>query len=254
MRKELFFNPRVLCERLAVESERRRRLAKLRGTPARELKLGHIDSLELLELCRQVGIRTIYDIGANVGTWSLLARSVLPESVVHAFEPLPACCDAFHANVAGTPGITLHQIALGSADGSATMYLGEVTDTSSLLRPGRRVQEAVAGTCEMPVRRLDSYVSEQRMPPPDLIKLDVQGYELKVLEGGPGALSFAKALICEVSFVELYEGQCLFGDVVAFLAARGFAVSAFGRETATGTPVVQADVLFLKDTSRHEYR
>jgi FkbM family methyltransferase len=246
MRKELFYNPRLLCERLGVESARRHRLAKLRGTVAASLELGHIDSLELLELCRSLRIATIYDIGANVGTWSLLAKAVMPEAVVHAFEPLAGCHDRFHANLKGIRNVHLHKTALGREDTTATMYLGEVTDTSSLLPPGPKVQEQPAATIELPVRALDSFVRENSLPPADLLKLDVQGFELEVLAGSVDTLDSASAVICEVSFTELYHGQCLFGDVVSFLGARGFGVHAFGAETARGMPLVQADVLFLR--------
>ena len=246
MRKELFFNPRLLCERLAVESLRRRRLARLRGTSAAGLELGHIDSLELLDLCIPLGIRTIYDVGANVGTWSLLAKAVFPHSVIHAFEPLPECHAGFLAKLTGVDGVQLHQTALGREDSTATMYLGDVTDTSSFLRPGPRVQDHGAPTSSMPLRALDSFVRESSLPPPDLLKLDVQGYELQVLEGATDALRAASAVICEVSFVELYEGQCLFVDIVGLLASRGFGVHAFGAETARGVPLVQADVLFVR--------
>ncbi|MCU1304361.1 MAG: methyltransferase, FkbM family, partial [Candidatus Sulfotelmatobacter sp.] len=89
MRFELLYNPRLLCERLAIESARRRRLGSLRGTPGGGLALGHIDTLELVELAREAGISVIYDIGANVGTWSLMATSLIPSACIHAFEPLP---------------------------------------------------------------------------------------------------------------------------------------------------------------------
>lgn len=246
MRKELFFNPRILCERLAVESLRRRRLARLRGTVAKGLQLGHIDSLELLDLCRPLGIATIYDIGANVGTWSLLAKAILPAAAIHAFEPLAECHEGFQARLAGVSGVQLHKTALGREDATATMYLGEVTDTSSFLRPGPRVQDHGAPTSSLPVRALDSFIRAKSLPPPELLKLDVQGYELQVLEGAREALRTASAVICEVSFVELYEGQCLFGDVVTFLAGHGFGVHALGAETARGVPLVQTDVLFVR--------
>lgn len=89
MRTALLYNPRQLCERLATASLRKRRLAALRNTPAAGLALGHIDTLELVQLARDAGVSVAYDIGANVGTWSLLAKALMPGAVVHAFEPLP---------------------------------------------------------------------------------------------------------------------------------------------------------------------
>src|SRR5215472_16265103 len=91
MNPALLYNPRLLCERLAVASIRRRRMARLKRTPAGRLRLGHIDSLELLEMATaHIDIQVIYDIGANIGTWTLLAKAIIGGACVHAFEPLPA--------------------------------------------------------------------------------------------------------------------------------------------------------------------
>src|ERR1035441_7294981 len=99
MRPELLYNLRLVCERLATESVRRRRLARLRNTPARNLSLGHIDSLELLEIIQPAGISVIYDIGANVGTWTLLAKSIITGARVEAFEPLESHHIGFRQNI-----------------------------------------------------------------------------------------------------------------------------------------------------------
>jgi FkbM family methyltransferase len=246
MRKELFYNPRVVCERLGIESARRRRLARLKGTPARNLEMGHIDSLELLEICRPLGVETIYDIGANVGTWSLLAKAIFPTASIQAFEPLESCREAFLRNTAPVHGVDLHEVALGPDDRVATMHVGAVSDTSSLLPPCGDAEREGADVRELPVRSLDSFVIANKLPEPDLLKLDVQGYELEVLKGAPMMLQRAKAVICEVSFVPLYEGQCLFADVVTFMSLAGFSLRAFALETRTGIALEQTDVLFVQ--------
>ena len=73
MRRSLLYDPRVLCERLAELFAARRRRAQLRGTVAECLSDGHIDSLELLQMVRPLNPTVIYDVGANVGTFSRLA-------------------------------------------------------------------------------------------------------------------------------------------------------------------------------------
>lgn len=123
MRLELLYNPRLLCERLATESAGRRRLAGLRGTQAAGLALGHIDTLELVELASQAGISVIYDIGANVGTWSLLAKSLIPSARIHAFEPLAKHQSGFLNNFRGREDVTLHPIAVGADNATQTFQL-----------------------------------------------------------------------------------------------------------------------------------
>jgi FkbM family methyltransferase len=250
MRLGLLYNPRLLCERLAIESVRRRRLAALKGTQAAGLALGHIDTLELVELASQAGIRVIYDIGANVGTWSLLAKSLIPTGCIHAFEPLAKHQTEFLHNLRRREDVTMHPIALGSDNAVETLHVTDFSDASSLLRPteASRSQFGVQEVEQRSVQvfRLDDYRRDKQIPRPDLIKLDIQGYELEALKGGPECLASAKAVIAEVSFISYYEGQCLFHGLVTYLAEFGLFIRAFGINTPTGRPVGQTDVLFMR--------
>jgi FkbM family methyltransferase len=251
MRSALLYNPRLLCERLATESIRRRRSARLRGTPADRLSPDHIDSLELLELLRDQDISVIYDIGANVGTWTLLAKAIFPDAKIHAFEPIPRHQSAFRTNVAALADVSLHTVALGNREEQAQqLHVTDFSDASSLLplAASGRAQWGIREIECLPVTlcRLDDYRIRFGLPAPDLIKLDVQGYELEVLRGARTALTTAKAVIAEVSFVEFYEGQCLFEEFVGFVAGHGFRLKAVGVNTPLGQPLAQTDGLFVR--------
>ena len=77
----------------------------------------------------------IYDIGANVGTWSLLAKALIPSARIHAFEPLPKHQTEFLHNFTGKEGVTLHPIAVGSDNAIQTLHVTDFSDASSLLQP-----------------------------------------------------------------------------------------------------------------------
>jgi FkbM family methyltransferase len=253
LRFSLLYNPFDLIERLALASRRRRRFSRLRGTPAAALALGHIDSLELLELLAPDPPKVIYDIGANVGTWTCLAKSLFPTARVEAFEPLTSHFEGFRRWTAPWPhGVRLHACALGPVAGSATMHVMNFSDASSLLEPTAagldefKIKPAV--TQPVSVVTLDAVATKVQLPLPDLIKLDVQGYELEVLRGGQECLRHSRAVLTEVSFKAFYVGQPLFHDVVAFLAGRGFVLHALGEGTALGAPLIQTDALFLRSS------
>jgi len=253
MRPELFYNPRLLCERLAAESQRKRRRSQLRGTAAANLPDGHIDTLELLTLAREAGIAVVYDIGANVGTFSVLAKSVIPGAAIHAFEPLPEHIAEFHNRFASATDVSLHPVALGPENGPALLHVTDFSDASSLLpsTEANLLQHGVKEAAQLllQMHRLDDFGQEHQLPRPDLLKLDVQGYELEVLRGATESLKTTKAVIAEVSFVEYYKGQCLFHDLVAFLAESGLLVRAFGVNTRTGVALSQTDVLFMRSAA-----
>jgi len=250
MRASLLFNPFDIVERVAVGSQRWRRRRRLRGTPAARLSLGHIDSLELLEMLAGSPPRVIHDIGANVGTWTCLAKSLYPDAAVEAFEPLESHLGGFQSWTAGLSSVRLHPIALGPRDGTATIEVTDFSDASSVLAltaEGRSTfKVAPAGRRDVRMATLDGLVAAGAVRSPDLLKLDVQGYELEVLKGADACLRAAAAVICEVSFRQFYQAQALFPDVLSFLGGRGFQLRAFGSSLRPGEPLSQADALFVK--------
>jgi hypothetical protein len=73
------------------------------------------------------------------------------------------------------------------------------------------------------VTTLDDWWEANGRPPVDIVKLDVQGFELEALKGARRLLAAGSlAILAEVSFAPLYEGSCLYHEVATFLEAAGF--------------------------------
>jgi FkbM family methyltransferase len=204
--------------------------------------------MELIDLARSHGARVIYDIGANVGTWSLLCRALIPDSTIVAFEPMAEHWPAFRANTLALANLTMLPVALGSSEQTLTFHPVDFTDASSFLpltAAASKLWNIKNSTPrQLSVRTLDAVVATESLPSPDLIKLDVQGFELEVLKGATKTLNSVSWVLSEVSFSTLYEGQPSFSEYVTFLATLGFEVYAFGQSLERGVPLIQADVLF----------
>jgi FkbM family methyltransferase len=100
--------------------------------------LGHIDTLELVQLASPAGISVMYDIGANVGTWSLLAKALVPDARIEAFEPLPKHQAEFLRNFTGSADVTLHSVAVGSDNATGTFHVTDFSDASASCSRMRR--------------------------------------------------------------------------------------------------------------------
>jgi FkbM family methyltransferase len=205
-------------------------------------------------LARQgVAPRTIIDVGANKGQFTVAARNVFRPSVVHSFEPLPRVAEALRRNCARYPEVKVHQLALGAESGAATMHVNSHSQSSSLLPIGDRhlrsfprAQEV--GEARVEIRRLDGVLEVSELVEPVLMKIDAQGFEAPVLEGADGILGSVDMIVAETSFTPLYEGELPFFGLFEYLRQRDFDLLrpvGFLRDGATGE-YLQMDALFRR--------
>lgn len=251
MRRELLYRPDLLTQRITESCVRMYRRWSLRGTVAAGLGDGYLDSFELVRIVAERGTpRVIYDVGAAYGTWTIMARACCPDAQIHAFEPIEQQYVAFRERTRGLDRVSLHPVALGAQRGVVPMHVHRFADASSMLPlsdaeacrwPGHELELR-----EVPLWPLDDYIREHALAPPDLLKMDVQGFELEVLRGSTAALRSARWVIAEVSFKELYQGQPLFGRLACFLEEAGFQLLALAQNTPVGAPLKpQTDALFV---------
>jgi len=147
--------------------------------------------------------QTIYDVGANIGYISLvLARAVSPGGQVIAFEALPANIERLRANLALNPGAAVKPVAAAVVD--ATRPVTFLTHASGSMGKAEgsagRVDEAYAGSITVDGISLDDFIYTQGNPPPQAVKMDIEGGEVLALQGCARLLREAKPLL----FIELH--------------------------------------------------
>ncbi len=200
-------------------------------------------------------LRSVVDIGANKGQFALAVRRWAPMAQVTAIEPLAGPAELFRRVFAGDEKVTLHQAAIGPAATTQVMHVSAREDSSSLLPIAAAQVEMFPGTAEVAttevrVAPLDAFLTPADIAAPALLKLDVQGYEYEALLGCTSLLPAFDRIYCECSYVELYAGQKLADDIVAWLAEHGFALEGRFNPACDGNGnVVQADFLFRRIAS-----
>ena len=230
-----------------------RKLLRLVWTPPfrRALRLRVAAAVEHAGVPFQHDFASVIDVGAHHGQFALFARHRFPHAQLFCFEPLPDAQQILRQVFTQAAQIEFFEVALGPDKTVAqAMHVSRLDDSSSLLPITRRYTTAFPGTEEatsisVPVTRLDDVLADPAPARPCLLKIDVQGYELEVLRGGEQTLRGVDEVFVECSFVELYTGQALAGELIAHLWSRGFKLTGvFGIKRDIAGRCLQADVLF----------
>ena len=209
-----------------------------------------------LAFLKQYEINSVIDVGANSGQFAREVRSLFPSAYLYSFEPLTEeYTKLVHNMNKNDEKFRAFNMALGETNGKRIMFRDNFTPSSSLLRP-TAVQRRTfphTGTLRettITVRTLDEVVAENSLclEPQLFIKLDVQGYEQRVIEGGLHTLKNARLLMIEENYHQFYEGQASFEELFALLLQIGFKYKGSVNQSyhpASGFPLF-ADGIFVR--------
>ena len=166
-------------------------------------------------------IAAIFDVGANIGQSALKFRIAFPKAKIYCFEPIGKTFEMLKENTKEYANLTYHQIALGSREGEAEMYLTEQSNASSLIRP-----DTVIGREVVALRTIDGFASDNKIERIDILKIDAEGFDLEVLKGARNMLSSRQIafVLTEVGFHPGDDRQVLFDDIRSYLLPMGYAV------------------------------
>jgi FkbM family methyltransferase len=203
---------------------------------------------------RPESIGTVLDVGANEGQFIKVAQVLFPQASILAFEPNPHLARSLQSLLSARGNGAVLPIACGRKSAMLPLHLPKFSPAASLLPatalriPGFPSLEA-EGTIEVKVERLDHAVQASPLVrAPYLLKIDVQGFELEVLEGSIGILPDVAVILCEVNTVPFYAGQAGFEQIYGFMHQHNFRLVDIGepiRAQTTGE-ILYFDVAFLK--------
>jgi FkbM family methyltransferase len=171
------------------------------------------------------GIETVLDVGANQGQYGLELRQFGYRGKIVSFEPLSEAYGRLVAIAGSDPSWECHRVALGETETRSLIGVASNLASSSLLPMLEAHHDAAPGVSmtgseEVEVRTLDSL--DLDLSGPTLLKLDVQGYEDRVLRGAETLLLGVELIECEVSLEPLYQSQLTFLPMLELLRDSGF--------------------------------
>ena len=201
----------------------------LKGSIKAKVRGIYINTYEMVSKIDGLGInpKTFIDVGANRGMLSKTVNYFYPDCNIYAFEPIKNCYAELQKLEEVINNLKSFNCALSNFSGTAEFNESVFDYSSSLLKMAKKHKDAFPFTKETSAYNVDVYPIEyfsakMELRSPVILKLDVQGAELKVMQGAGKILNSFNYIICEMSLIELYEGQPLIKDVINYMSEKGF--------------------------------
>jgi FkbM family methyltransferase len=151
-----------------------------------------------LSLLHGLGFRPshIVDVGGNHGNWTRAALRAFPDARVTMFEPQTGMAME-HGDLAADPRVKIDYAGLGDLDGTAAFSFHARHDSCSFLYSAEEAARLGMPQETMPIRRLDTAMAASGFGAPQMVKIDAEGLDLKVIAGGPRTIAGAEIVLVE---------------------------------------------------------
>jgi FkbM family methyltransferase len=207
----------------------------------------------LLQDLRKRGLRCecIMDVGANRGNWSRMAKKVFPEARFTLIEPQVEMKPELEQFCAHYLDSSYFLAGAGQQHGKLTLTIWEDMQGSSFLPKPDTHLRMIGKQRDVEIITIDDLIAAKACPIPDMIKLDVQGFELEALKGASATFGRTIAYILEVSLFSFSDvpGMPVFYEVVDFMQKKGYVVydfAGFLRRPLDGA-LGQCDICFVQE-------
>jgi FkbM family methyltransferase len=214
-----------------------------------------LTSVNLLGL-KDLGIKTIIDVGANNGQFLNEYIKHFPDATYYCFEPLSEEFKELEklAKKIGNKIIAVNR-ALGKEEGKIILHQHKHSSSSSILDTTDKCNELFPQTIdqkdiEVSITTLDNYFRDilDKNFKNIFLKIDVQGFELEVLKGAQATLNMVSACLLEINFTNLYRNQVRFKEIYEFMHRRGFEYAgAMDQNFKSDGRLVYSDILFTRE-------
>jgi FkbM family methyltransferase len=211
---------------------------------------------DIMDFVTSRDINVVLDVGANIGQFGKMMRAKGYCGKIVSFEPISEVYQTLADKAMADGDWETNNFALGAETKQATINVAESSVFSSILPPSAAAYDfddtAVVTRSEtIEVRKLDDVLPV--MAGNILLKIDTQGYERQVLEGGRQVLPMVKGVLMELPIIHLYEGTWRLHEAIEFMGDAGFVpaqIHPVNYHSADEVSLVEVDCLFRPRDSR----
>jgi FkbM family methyltransferase len=163
----------------------------------------------------------IVDVGANRGGWTRLALHYFPDAHFTLLEPNPAMASHLEGLVASNPRIHYEPVGAGAEPGELPFTINRRDDSCTFSMSAEQAAAAGFHQVALPIVTLDSLLEASELPPPAMIKIDAEGFDLEVLRGAVNSLRSCEVVLVEAGVLNRNFSNDL-RSVIDALARLGF--------------------------------
>lgn len=192
----------------------------------------------LLESMALLNARTVFDVGANVGDWTLAAAQLMPEAHIHSFELSPRTWRTLSQRVSGAR-FTVNNCGMGDRDGTIEFKdYGENSTVNTILSNATyHDARLTAVISQSEIVTGDTYCARHGIQNIDLLKIDVEGADHLVLAGFEGMLRAKAIRVVQFEYGYTHgDAKFLMRDFYAFFERHGYTVGRVERRGVAFTP------------------
>lgn len=189
------------------------------------IHLGRRRVRDLIDFIEDRKIDTVIDVGANVGQFGEGLRAEGYQGKIISIEPIASVFEELSKKATADGNWETHRCGLGAQPGRAQIHVSELTVFSSILDITSTAslhdsRTAVTRTEEIEIRTLDQVAAG--LSGNILLKIDAQGYERQVIDGGRETIARVLGIQLELPVIRVYQGEWQFHEALKFMADIGF--------------------------------
>ncbi|RED44191.1 FkbM family methyltransferase [Aestuariispira insulae] len=216
------------------------------------VRSGKDDGAFLLQKETVGSVRVIFDIGGHQGETSRRYVDLFPQAQIHFFEPQEKARAKAETLLSGQ-NIVFNSSAMAEKAGEATFFINGFTAASSLQPAHEKAGEnwpaaalKIREEINVPVDTVDDYCAARGIEAIDILKIDVQGHELKVLEGASAMLGDKKIRLVYFEYIHCatYADQADIADYIRFMDDHGYRMLSIFNLVQGAGGLNQCDLLF----------
>jgi FkbM family methyltransferase len=197
---------------------------------------------------------TIVDVGANKCNWAKLAINIFNDAEIYLFEPQQEMLIYLDDFIKKNHNSKYFLVGLGAEEKQLILTIDDDLAGSSFL-PSLHLMEVNNNNHRLiSINKLDNYFDNINLNKPNLIKIDIQGYELEALKGSKEVLKTAEVVILEVTLLELNDipNAPTFLEIYNFMFEIGYVIYDFPGfiRRPLDLALAQCDICFIKKESK----